>query len=272
MHFSQVRYWEDVPQTPKSRTKNRQPWTKERPRSQSQKPKPKKQETRRDSQIQFQPFALNKETPWVPSTPNSRLAPAKAARVPGEEAQKGGTKTQGKGSQEPENEEDNMKLCAQALIEGDVPESLKEALKKWSQKDKEVTHSDLYKLKRLKTQYAKQKEEVATLDKRLTDFKKLMRENWAAQMELYATQKAEAMEQLKDLKEKLQAQQKAVTERASNVEELSEEEDLQEEKEEEMPWDVEEEEEKMDEDGETSPRKKRGALFPFGNPPKVQRT
>ena len=265
LHFTHVQYWEEEPQSKNKNANRSAPWT---PRGRSQSQKPKRPDARLSA---FQPFTKeSKNAPWLESTPTSRMS-----KIPEPDSGPSGKMDKNKRAMKEDEKEEastmNQKYV-QALLESEAPEAVKEALKKWTQQETSVTHTDLNRLNKLKNQAAKQRQEVVSLDAQWTEFSKLSKENWTTQKERYLERRQVALKSYKEIKEKLAAQQKIVADRAAKAEETKDEEeieDLEEENEEEI------EEEEMDLEpleGEGSPKKKRSALTPFGGPLKQQKT
>ena len=219
------------------------------------------------------PFGRTKG-PWEPSTP-SRVTSALIA-VPKSAATRDKREEKEKEKKEAQDPEE-VKQHVQALMEAGVPEELREQLKKWIKEEPEITHGDVKKLKKYKTQVGQFQEDLWEMDRTWQEFKATAKKNWDQQRELYQEKRRKLVEQPKEVKTKLEDLQKEVkarTAKAGAAEEVQdvEEEEKEEEDQEVPPWEEEEEEGEEDDAEEDEDMtvedlgngKRAKSLLPFG--------
>ena len=224
----------------------------------------------------FQPFTSNSSKssgePWQASTPSTRLAkPSNSSLGDAEDSKE---KEDAPKTEADEAEEEEMREHAKALIDKtDLPQDLRQALVKFTARpQQELKHSDLNKLRRLRSVISKGKQRIETLDSKWMAFAQICQKNWAEQRKIFMTNRQEELQLLRQNQERLGFLQKELASKAS-AEDLTEEEEILDTDElmEGMPpapWEIELPEDEEEELEPDVPDKESKVMQPFGRPAK----
>ena len=172
------------------------------------KSRPKKEKEKEPSMTSFPKFdEMMVGTPWLRSTPQRRLnmPPPPAAPPPVKEAETA-IKEEVKG----DTIHEQLASMTQKYKD-QLPEDLQDVLDKVkgsltssaTSSQPQLTHAHIHRARQTQVAYDKCKDKVMQLDQQWTAFVSLLKQNYNKQLETYKVQRAEALEQLEQKKQKM---------------------------------------------------------------------